>query len=387
MVEHEVKHSRGKIKTSQEAVELAVKALATQLDTLSVRIDEERDLMIDNIVEHFNNKHDDLETKVDNLYGKLVNGVKKFTTGQPPLNKEIISRMLEIEKGIRKEVDKKHQQINKTLQSENSSMRALVTRERQTACQSAHKVERELARIEGKFNQETRRLEKSVVSDASRCNALDSKLESIQETISHKIKIIVANMDHDIDDIRNVSSMDRLDLKNDLMKNLEEYKKLENMKLSEIDGRLESVAKLASRSDSTVSGQTHEVKSLLEKSQKDGLQLNERLSKKINDIYPELDVLRNEIGSIRQQFMIIKSSVRTASSTNSTSGVSSENGETSSVCSEGGSGQSQPVKTSQNSLQSNSTVSMQSSGTSSADTVVNSSPKLAHGFMAVEADV
>merc|ERR1712080_710133 len=185
--------------------------------------------MIDNIVEHFNNKHDDLETKVDNLYGKLVNGVKKFTTGQPPLNKEIISRMLEIEKGIRKEVDKKHQQINKTLQSENSSMRALVTRERQTACQSAHKVERELARIEGKFNQETRRLEKSVVSDASRCNALDSKLESIQETISHKIKIIVANMDHDIDDIRNVSSMDRLDLKINLMKNLEEYKKLENM--------------------------------------------------------------------------------------------------------------------------------------------------------------
>lgn len=295
--------------------------------------------------------------------------------------------MLEIEKSIRKEVDKKHQQINKTLQSENSSMRSLVTRERQTACQSAHKVERELARIEGKFNQETRRLEKSVVSDSSRCNALDSKLESIQETIAHKIKIIVASMDHDIDDIRNASSMDRMDLKNELMRSLEEYKKLEQLKLTDIDGRLESVAKIASRSDTTVSGQTHEVKSMLEKSQKETHNLNERLSKRINEIYPELETVKNELGSIRQQFMIIKSSVRTASSTNSTSGVSSENGETSSVCSEDRPGKKGDKENSQSSLQSNSTISMQSSGTSSADTVVNSSPKLGHGFMAVEADV
>ena len=80
--------------------------------------------MIDNIVEHFNNKHEDLEVKVDDLYGKLVDGVKKFTSGTP-LQKEVSSKMLEIEKSIRKDMDRKYQQINKSVQAENSGLRKI----------------------------------------------------------------------------------------------------------------------------------------------------------------------------------------------------------------------------------------------------------------------
>jgi len=331
MVETEVKHSKGKIKTSQEAVEMAVKALATQLDTLSVRVDEERDLMIDNIVEHFNNKHEDLETKVDNLYTKLVSGVKKYSAGQQPLHKDITAKMMEIEKAIRKELDRKYHQINKTIQNENSSIRTLVTRERQTACQSSQKVERELARVEGKFMQESRRLEKAVVSDNSRCNVLDNKLEGLQGAIEGKIKLVVTNLDHEMDEIRGGHNMDRVDIKNELLKSLEEYKKMEQMKIGEIDGRLETVAKIAASSESLVNSSKNEVKYTLEKIGKDQSYTSERLNKRLAEIYPDIEQLRQEVHGIRQQFMIIKTSIRTASG--STSGVSSENG---SICSDTG---------------------------------------------------
>lgn len=331
MVETEVKHSKGKIKTSQEAVEMAVKALATQLDTLSVRVDEERDLMIDNIVEHFNNKHEDLETKVDNLYTKLVSGVKKYSAGQQPLHKDITAKMMEIEKAIRKELDRKYHQINKTIQNENSSIRTLVTRERQTACQSSQKVERELARVEGKFMQESRRLEKAVVSDNSRCNVLDNKLEGLQGAIEGKIKLVVTNLDHEMDEIRGGHNMDRVDIKNELLKSLEDYKRMEQMKIGEIDGRLESVAKIAASSESLVNSSKNEVKYTLEKIGKDQSYTSERLNKRLAEIYPDIEQLRQEVHGIRQQFMIIKTSIRTASG--STSGVSSENG---SICSDTG---------------------------------------------------
>ena len=74
---------------------------------MSHRVDEERDLMIDNLVEIFNNKSDDLEAKVDDLYTKLVSGVKKYVSTGTPLEKETLGKIMEVEKNIRKEIDRK----------------------------------------------------------------------------------------------------------------------------------------------------------------------------------------------------------------------------------------------------------------------------------------
>ena len=130
---------------------------------MSHRVDEERDLMIDNLVEIFNNKSDDLEAKVDDLYTKLVSGVKKYVSSGTPLEKETLGKIMEVEKNIRKEIDRKYAQINKTIQGENNSIRGLVTRERQTACNAANKVERELAKVESRFITDTRKLEKRIL--------------------------------------------------------------------------------------------------------------------------------------------------------------------------------------------------------------------------------
>merc|ERR1712048_786183 len=127
-------------------------------------------------------------------------------------------------------------------------------------------------------------------------------------------------------------NMDRVDMKNELLKSLEDYKKMEELKLSEIDGRLESVAKIAASSESLVQSSKNEVKYTLEKIGKDQSYTSERLNKRLAEIYPDIEQLRQEVHGIRQQFMIIKTSIRTASG--STSGVSSENGETSSICSD-----------------------------------------------------
>jgi len=312
MVEHEVKHGRGKIKTSQEAVELAVKALATQLDSLSSRVDEERDIMIDNIVEHFNNKHEDLEVKVDDLYNKLVEGVKKFTAGTP-LQKEVSSKMLEIEKSIRKDMERKYQQINKSVQAENSGLRTLCTKERQTALQATAKLERKMLRLEGKFNTENRRLEKSVVSDNNKCVALDSKVEAMQETLSNKLKLIVTNMEHEVDDLRSNQQMDRMDIKNDILKHLEEFKTNEHSKVSDLDGRLASVAKVASRAEDTVTSKLTETKNILIKVEKIKSDIIHESRSKLKDLRPEIDTIKSEVSLMRQQLLVIRNSIRAAS--------------------------------------------------------------------------
>lgn len=68
-----------------------------------------------------------------------------------------------------------------------------------------------MARLEGKVQNETRKLEKAVIADNAKCKSMESKLEGLKETFSNKLKVIIANMDHEIDDIRNVISIGDLE--------------------------------------------------------------------------------------------------------------------------------------------------------------------------------
>lgn len=38
----------------------------------------------------------------------------------------------------------------------------------------------------------------------------------MQETLSNKLKLIVTNMEHEVDDLRSNQQMDRMDIKNDI---------------------------------------------------------------------------------------------------------------------------------------------------------------------------
>ena len=334
MVEHEVKHSKSKAKASQEAVELAVKALAAQLDHLGNRVDEERDLMIDNIVEHFNNKNEDLDAKVDDLYTKLVNGVKKYTQNPgTPMQKEVAAKIMEVEKSIRKDLDRKYNQINKTVQQENSSMRGLVTRERQTACTAVAKVERELARLEGKLQTETRKLEKSVISDQSKCINMETKIEGIQDTFQSKLKVIIANMDHEIDDIRNNIGMDQIDSKNDLMQNLDAFKNLEAKKLHDVESKLENILSNVTKTDHKITEQSNALRDFVNKKINGHDNVIDQTNQVLADLGPQIEGIRGELGNMKQQLALIKTSLRSQNSgavvggsshTVHTSGISSE---------------------------------------------------------------
>ena len=98
-----------------------------------------------------------------------------------------------------------------------------------------------------------------------------------------------------------------------ILKHLEDFKTNEHSKVTDLDGRLASVAKVASRAEDTVTSKLTETKNILIKVEKIKSDIIHESRSKLKDLRPEIDTIKSEVSLMRQQLLVIRNSIRAAS--------------------------------------------------------------------------